>query len=88
MADQANTIEALYYKIRAGNPNHPALRALFPQLDLAAQRRVQVLEKGTVNKEADKMHDVSFDPQSRRQSSMLQQSNAHKTMMDKSSVDL
>lgn len=87
MAEKANTLEYLYYKIRTGNPNNPALKQIFPQLDLDAQKRVQA-DTSTVNKEADKMHDVEYNPKVKGKVGPARRSSARHFMMDKSRVDL
>ncbi len=87
MADNANSLEYLYYKIRAGNPNSPALKLLFPQLDLDVQKRVQT-DTSTINKEADRMHDMTWEPKPAARVRPGNQSSAHRTMMDRSRVDL
>ena len=87
MASKANSAEYLYYKLRAGNPNHPALKSLFPQLDLESQRRVRAFES-TVNGDADKMHDTTSNAVTHARQTLKNNSNSHRTMMDKSRVDL
>lgn len=87
MAEQANSLEHLYRKLRTGNPKNPALSDLFKQLDLDVQRRVMA-DLDTVNHEADSMKDVSWAPKAKAQVSGRNQRVAHRTMMDKSRVDL